>query len=170
MQVGSGGACDRVAGVEVWTMGRPNRPYEIIGVIQDRRAGGVIPMAMRDGSVARKARAKGGDGIIVLSENKEYLGTLNTMSATSNLYAQTHLDATTSFTGPYAYTRGTAYTTGTMSTFGTGMSVPITKAHGSYQVFRYVRGGGTAGAVPTVSVPVQTGRVRQDGRGTTYLE
>lgn len=140
MQRGSGGACENVNGVEVWTHGAPNRPYLVIGVIEDTRPGGVILMARRVGTVTGEAKRRGGDGIIVIAEGKEYLGSYNTLNQWSTLNTRTHLNANTNHYGNWSHTTGTAYTSGTMSTTGMGMSVPVTKAHGTYLVFKYITG------------------------------
>ncbi len=139
VQTGPGGAMEVVQGVEVWTHGRPNRPYVVVGVIEDTRPGGIIPMAQRAGAVAKAAKAKGGDGLIVVNESRESMGTYNTMNAYSTLNATTNVNANTQFYPRSAYTSGQLNTTGTMNTFGSGMSVPLIRAHGFYQVFRYVK-------------------------------
>jgi len=140
VQVGRGGACETVEGIEVWSHGTPNRPYRITGLIEDSRPGGVIPMAMRASAVARQAKAKGADGLIVVNEGKEYLGTFNSMNSYSTLNAATTVRANTQFYGNNAYTNGTATTTGGVNTFGSGMSVPLMQANGTYEAFNYVTG------------------------------
>lgn len=139
VQVGAGGACEQVGGLEVWSHGRPNRPYMVTGLIEDSRPGGAVPMAMRLSAVARTAKAKGADGVIVMGESKEYMGSVNTMNAYSTLNATTAVNANTQFYPRSAYTTGTATTTGSMNTFGSGISAPMFRAHGTYQAFKYVR-------------------------------
>ena len=119
-------------------------------------------MAMRKNAVAREAKARGGDGVIILGEGKEYRGTYNTMNAFTSLNATTNLNATTIFYGRSAYTRGTAYTTGHANTFGSGVSVPIYRALGTYQVIKYV---GAEGA----GHPVSKKGPRSTPNGTMYL-
>ncbi|RYD30618.1 MAG: hypothetical protein EOP86_19610 [Verrucomicrobiaceae bacterium] len=77
-------------------------------------------------TVARKAKAAGADGVIVIGNGKEYMGSVNTMNACT-------LNAST--TG----TPNMANTMGTMNTFGPGISTPMFPAHGTYQAFKYVR-------------------------------
>ena len=140
VQVGQGGAMETVDGLEVWSHGRPNRPYQVIGLIEDSRPGGVIPMAMRAQAVAREAKAKGADGLIVIEEGADVMGTYNTMNSVSTLNSTSNVNANTHFSPNGAYTNGQINTTGTLNTFGSGMSVPVLRAHGTYQVFRYVTG------------------------------
>src|SRR5207249_7616947 len=42
-----------VDGVDIWTMGAPPRKYRVLGVINDTRGGGVIPMAGYYSGIAR---------------------------------------------------------------------------------------------------------------------
>lgn len=140
VQVGRGGACETVEGIEVWSHGTPNRPYRIVGLIEDSRPGGVIPMAMRSSAVARQAKAKGADGLIIVNEGKEYRGTYSSMNSYSTLNAATTMRADTQFVGNNAYTNGTATTTGGINTYGSAMSVPLMHANGTYQAFKYVIG------------------------------
>jgi hypothetical protein len=138
IQVGRGGACETVEGIEVWSHGTPNRPYRIVGLIEDSRPGGVIPMAMRSSAVARQAKAKGADGLIIVNEGKEYRGTYSSMNSHSTLNAATTIQGNTQFIGNNAYTNGTVTSTGGISTYGSGMSVPLMQANGTYQAFKYV--------------------------------
>jgi hypothetical protein len=78
--VGQGGASRQIGGIDFWTVGAPPRPYQVIGYIEDSRPGGPPAMAGRLGAVAAKARAAGADGIIITSDNKEYMGTYSTAS------------------------------------------------------------------------------------------
>lgn len=139
VRTGPGGACESVEGVEVWSYGSPNRPHEITGLIEDERPAGPIPMAMRMKTVARKAKAAGADGVIVIGDGKEYVGSVNTMNAFSTLNASTTGTANTQFYPGQAHTNYNGRTSGTMNTFGTGISAPMFRAHGTYQAFRYVR-------------------------------
>lgn len=81
-------------------------------------------MAMRSSAVARQAKAKGADGLIIVNEGKEYRGTYSSMNSYSTLNAATTMRADTQFVGNNAYTNGTATTTGGINTYGSAMSVP----------------------------------------------
>jgi hypothetical protein len=114
MMIGQGGASTMVNGVELWVTGTPPRKYQIIGYIEDTRPGGPIPMAARNSQVAAKARAQGGDGVILNSDLAEHIGTISNGNA-------------------FAWSNGYY---GGASAFGT--SVPIIKRTGRYYVVKYV--------------------------------
>ena len=80
VMVGQGGASRNVGGIDVWVYGTPNRPYQIVGYIEDSRPGGPPAMAGRLGAVAAKARAAGADGIIINSDNEQFMGAASTSS------------------------------------------------------------------------------------------
>jgi hypothetical protein len=107
---GTGGASKMINGVELWLTGSPPRRFQIIGYITDSRPGGPPSMAMRDGAVAAEARAKGGDGVLMHSDDSQYMGTVSTASV--------------SMIGSTA--------------FGHGASVPITRRNGTYYVIKYL--------------------------------
>lgn len=167
VQRGAGGAVEQIAGVDVWSMGRPNRPYQVIGIIEDSRLGAVVPMANRAGAVAREAKRSGGDIVIILRERKEYVGTYNTMNAHSSLNATTNFSATTDLYGRTAYTRGIANNSGSVSTFGSGVSMPVHRAHGQYEVSKYA---GNGDAVLTSTRTGTAGKVRSDTHGTVHAD
>jgi hypothetical protein len=77
VMVGQGGASKNVGGIDFWAYGTPNRPYQIIGYIEDSRPGGPPAMAARIGAVAAKARAAGADGIIINSDSSQFVGTFS---------------------------------------------------------------------------------------------
>jgi hypothetical protein len=45
MVQGHGGTRKVVDGMDVWTHGDPPRPFKLLGIIEDERPGGMIPMA-----------------------------------------------------------------------------------------------------------------------------
>ena len=75
--IGQGGANRNINGIDFWIYGTPNRPYQIIGYIQDSRLGGPLAMAGRERGIAAQARSRGADGIIIQSDNKEFMGTIS---------------------------------------------------------------------------------------------
>jgi hypothetical protein len=77
---GQGGASRQIDGIDFWVVGAPPRLYQVIGYIEDSRPGGPPAMAGCLGAVAAKARAAGADGIIITSDDKEYMGTFSTAS------------------------------------------------------------------------------------------
>ena len=66
-----GGAVKRVAGIDFWEFGAPNRPYVIVGLIQDTRLGGPLLMMHRAPQLAELAREKGADAVILKSGSSE---------------------------------------------------------------------------------------------------
>jgi hypothetical protein len=69
-----GGAVKRVAGIDFWESGTPNRAYVIVGLIQHTRPSGPHFMMHRSPQVAALAREKGADAIILKSRSSELAG------------------------------------------------------------------------------------------------
>jgi hypothetical protein len=116
--------------VDIWTFGAPPRKYRVLGVINDTRGGGVIPMAGYYSGIAAKVKQYGGNAAIEMSSRSQYVGTASFANATT----------TTSggFTGTgYRYgnvvdVAGNVNTTS--NTFASGTSVPLFKHHGQFLV------------------------------------
>jgi hypothetical protein len=64
-----------VDGVDIWTSGAPPRKYRVLGVINDTRGAGVVPMAGYYSGVAAKVKQYGGDAAIEMSSQRQYVGT-----------------------------------------------------------------------------------------------
>ncbi len=95
---GSGGTKMVVEGMEVWSNGEPPRKFNVIGVIEDQRPGGPLPMASLTKDVVAKARESGGDAIIKISNQSQVTGYVTNGSATvrgSSNYARAYGSATT---------------------------------------------------------------------------
>jgi hypothetical protein len=107
---GTGGAAKNVNGIDLWIMGTPPRKFRIIGYITDSRPGGPIPMAMRDGAIASEARAKGGDAVIMNSDNSQLMGMAN-MTNVNAVYN---------------------------SLYSTSVTMPIIRRNGTYYVIKYL--------------------------------
>lgn len=128
--VGTGGAPKKVEGVDVWIEGTPPRKFIVIGIIEDERPGGRIPMAMRDKRVAQTAKANGGDGVLIKFDEREFLGTMSSgQSFTSG-------QATASAYGIGNMGFGQAY--GTSTTYGSGFTAAINRRHARYYVIKYL--------------------------------
>jgi hypothetical protein len=112
--VGHGGASRVVGGVDFWVLGAPPRPYQIIGYIEDSRPGGPVTMAGRLGAVASQARAAGADGIIITSDNKEFMGTFSTASVNG-------------WSNGYGFGAN-----------GFGMSAPIVRRNSTFLAIKYI--------------------------------
>lgn len=108
--IGTGGASKGINGIDLWITGSPPRKYQIIGYISDSRPGGPIPMAARDNQIAAEARAKGGDGVIMSSDNSQYVGSA-------------------------AFVNSSAYWNNVSTT---AVSVPLMRQNGTYFVIKYL--------------------------------
>jgi hypothetical protein len=71
---GAGGTRETVNGVDFWYNGDPPRHFRVLGVISDVRPGGAIPQGMLKPSVAKEAKAKGGDAVVFLGGNSDVAG------------------------------------------------------------------------------------------------
>src|SRR5215467_8366436 len=60
--------------MDVWTFGDPPRRFQLLGIIQDERPGGGIPMAQLRHNIVQKARATGGDAVILVSSTSQVVG------------------------------------------------------------------------------------------------
>jgi hypothetical protein len=91
--VGQGGASRQVQGLEVWVVGTPPRPYQIIGYIKDNRyEGNWKSSSVLATSVVTQARAAGADAVIINSDSHDAMGSfssvsLNGWSGGNNFYA-----------------------------------------------------------------------------------
>lgn len=86
---GSGGTKTIVAEMEVWDNGEPPRKFSVLGIIEDERPGGPIPMASLKSDVVQKAKAVGGDAVIQLNDNSQLIGVYSSGSATAYSYGRT---------------------------------------------------------------------------------
>ncbi len=71
-----GGAVKRIEGIDFWEAGTPNRPYVIVGLIQDERPGGPLFMMQRTPQLAALACEKGADAVILKSSSSEMAGAI----------------------------------------------------------------------------------------------
>jgi hypothetical protein len=71
---GKGGTKVTVDGMDIWDFGDPPRKYRVLGVIDDQRPGGIIPMNQLRGDIVRKAREAGGDAVIQLNSQSQLAG------------------------------------------------------------------------------------------------
>ena len=75
---GKGGTREVVDGMDIWDNGDPPRRYQIVGVIEDERAAGIIGNAMLKGDLVKKAREAGGDAIVRVSSDSRIAGFVTT--------------------------------------------------------------------------------------------
>lgn len=85
---GTGGTKTTVAGMEVWDNGDPPRKFAVLGIIEDERSGGPIPMASLKSDVVQKAKDVGGDAVIQLNSNSQLVGVYSSGSATAYSYGR----------------------------------------------------------------------------------
>jgi len=72
-----------VDGVDIWTFGTPPRKYRVLGVINDTRGAGPVPMAGYYSGIAAKVKQYGGDAAIEVSSQRQYIGTTSFANATT---------------------------------------------------------------------------------------
>lgn len=111
---GRGGTKKVVDGMDIWTFGDPPRRFQVLGIIQDERPGGMIPMAQLKHDIVQKARQNGGDAVIFVSSASQLAGYYTASSAT-------------------AYGYGNSATA-----FGSSTTVPVTRRSSTYVVIRYL--------------------------------
>jgi len=71
---GKGGTVRVVEGIDFWENGEPDRKYRILGVIDDSRGDGLISRLGKDGAIAKVARERGGDAVILSGSSRELRG------------------------------------------------------------------------------------------------
>lgn len=71
---GRGGTRKVVDGMDIWTYGDPPRRFKVLGIIQDERPGGLIPMARLKHDIVQKARESGGNAVILVSSESQLAG------------------------------------------------------------------------------------------------
>jgi hypothetical protein len=111
---GRGGTRKVVDGMDVWTYGGPPRRFQVLGIIQDNRPGGIIPMAQMKHDIVAKARQSGGDAVIILSSQSQLAGYYTSGSATAYGY------------GNFA------------SAYGSSTTVPLTRHAATFVVIKYL--------------------------------
>lgn len=80
---GRGGTKVVVDGMEVWDNGEPPRKFRILGIIEDARPGGIIPMSQLRSDMVKKARESGGEAVVQLNSESQIASYYSTGSATA---------------------------------------------------------------------------------------
>jgi hypothetical protein len=83
---GKGGTKVVVDGMEVWDNGDPPRKFKVLGIIDDQRPGGIIPMSQLRSDMVKKAREAGGDAVVQLSNQSQIAGYYTSGSASAYAY------------------------------------------------------------------------------------
>lgn len=83
---GKGGTKVVVDGMELWDNGDPPRKFKVLGVIDDQRPGGIIPMSQLRSDMVKKAREAGGDAVVQLGNQSQIAGYYTSGSASAYSY------------------------------------------------------------------------------------
>ena len=97
---GRGGTRISQDGMDIWENGDPPRRFRLVGIIEDERHGGVIPMQMLNGDVVKKAREVGGHALIRISSDSQIVAYQSFGSATASTYGSTTRVSGTTFSAP----------------------------------------------------------------------
>ena len=111
---GKGGTKVVVDGMELWDNGDPPRHFKLIGIIEDERPGGIVPMAQLKSDIVKKAKQAGGDAVIQLTSQSQIAG----------YYAAGTASAANS--GNSAYARGSS------------IAIPLRRNIAQFAVIKYV--------------------------------
>jgi hypothetical protein len=83
---GQGGTKTVHEGMDVWDYGDPPRKFKVLGIIEDERPGGIIPMSQLKSDVVRKAREAGGQALIQIRSEAQIVGYQTFGSASATAY------------------------------------------------------------------------------------
>jgi hypothetical protein len=83
---GKGGTKVVVDGMEIWDNGEPPRKFKVLGIIDDERPGGLIPMSQLRSDMVKKAREAGGDAVVQMNSQSQIAGYYTSGSATAYAY------------------------------------------------------------------------------------
>lgn len=83
---GKGGTKVVVDGMEIWDNGEPPRKFKVLGIIDDERPGGLIPMSQLRSDMVKKAREGGGDAVVQLNSQSQIAGYYTSGSASAYAY------------------------------------------------------------------------------------
>lgn len=111
---GKGGTKTVVDGMEIWDNGDPPRKFKVLGIIDDERPGGVIPMSKLRSDMVAKARETGGDALVQLGNQSQ-------------------------ISGYYTSGSGSARTYGSSATaYGSSTTVPVRRNVAKFAVIKYL--------------------------------
>ena len=111
---GRGGTKKVVDGVDVWTNGDPPRKFRLLGIIDDERPGGIIPMAEMKHDIAKKAGEHGGDAVIIISSSSQLAGYYTAANVSTQVYGAS------------------------ATSYGSSTTIPLTRHTSKYAVIKYV--------------------------------
>ena len=111
---GKGGTKIVVDGIDIWDNGDPPRKFKVLGIIDDKRGGGRLPMSSLRSDIARKAREAGGEAVIQLNSQSQIAGYYSSGSASAHSYGNS----------------ATAY--------GSSIAMPVRRNVSKFMVIKYV--------------------------------
>jgi hypothetical protein len=97
---GKGGTKTIVDGMEIWDNGEPPRKFKVLGIIDDQRPGGIIPMSQLRSDMVKKAREVGGSALIQLGNQSQIAGFVSSGSANAYSYGNSTTAYGSSVTTP----------------------------------------------------------------------
>jgi hypothetical protein len=83
---GKGGTKVVIDGMELWDNGDPPRRFQLVGLIEDERPGGIIPMMQLRSDMVKKAREVGGAALIQIRSQSQITGYQSDGSATATSF------------------------------------------------------------------------------------
>jgi hypothetical protein len=88
--IGQGGTVKKVDGIDIWTLGEPNRPFRLLGIIQQNHFDNGSVMSTlagmtSDSDLVEAAKQNGGDAIIYVSRDSKITGYSATGMSTGTL-------------------------------------------------------------------------------------
>lgn len=86
---GKGGTRVVVDGMDIWENGDPPRRFKLLGLIEDERPGGIIPMGQLQGDMVKKAREVGGQALIRINSQSQIVGYQTSGFASANTFGST---------------------------------------------------------------------------------
>jgi hypothetical protein len=137
IQRGNGGAFRMVDGIELYQQGAPNRPYQVIGVIEDSRPAGPWTLGPRASTVAKLAMQNGGQAIIQQSDVRQFVGFSTSNNANWNQYQNANWNSNGGGNRSGNWNNGNAnrYTYGNAN--GNSTTTALYNAHSRFLVIRY---------------------------------
>src|SRR5712692_3234901 len=111
---GKGGTKEIVDEMEFWENGEPPRKFKILGIIEDQRPGGLIPMSSLRSDIVEKAREVDGDAVIQIGSQSHITGFYNSGSASA-----------------YSYGRST-------TAYGSSTTIPVRRNFAKFIVIKYL--------------------------------
>lgn len=86
---GKGGTRVVVDGMDIWENGDPPCKFKLLGLIEDERPGGIIPMGQLQGDIVKKAREAGGQALIKINSESQIMGYQTLGFASANSFGST---------------------------------------------------------------------------------